>query len=404
MKISASARTTLLLGALVLAVSMGLRHAFGLFLQPISDAQDWDRAVFALAIAVQNVSWGVAQPVAGLLSDRFGARTIIMAGAAIYVVGLLGMAWAPDAVTFTLAAGVLIGVGLATTSMSVVFGVVSRTVPAERRSMAFGVTMSIGSLGQFAMMPGVLALIGDVGWSQTLVLMSAAVALMIPLALGMRETTRPDTDAELAEAPTAGAAARLALRSRDFWLLSLGFFVCGFHVMLIATHLPAYLTDNGLDPSMGSTALALIGLFNIFGSLLAGWLGARFPKPFVLCGIYALRTVAFVVFVSMPLTPLSVVVFSCSMGVLWLSTVPLTNGIIAVMFDVRNLAMLSGFVFVAHQFGSFLGSWLGGFIVDQTGSYDMAWGAAIVLSIVAATVHMFIKERPVTPTRERVAP
>lgn len=383
------------MGSLVLCVSLGLRHGFGLFLQPVSESNDWGREVFGFAIAMQNLFWGLAQPIAGMLADRFGAKRIILAGAALYALGLLGMAWSPEPVTFTLSAGVLIGAGLAGTTMPIVFGAISRTLPAEKRSTAFGVAMSLGSLGQFAMMPGVLSLIGGIGWAQTLVLMSSVAALMVPLAFWMREGGSTGAPAGDAEGPSASEAARLALRTRDFWLLSIGFFVCGFHVVFISTHLPSYITDNGLDPSLGSTALALIGLFNIFGSLAAGWLGSRLPKPLVLAGIYALRGVAFLLFLWLPLTPMTVLVFASVMGVLWLSTVPLTNSLVAVMFDVKNLAMLNGFVFVAHQIGSFLGGWLGGLLYDRTGSYSLIWAIATTLSVFAVVMHLLIKERPV---------
>lgn len=388
------------MGSLVLCVSLGLRHGFGLFLEPVSEANEWGRGVFGFAIAMQNLFWGIAQPIAGMLADRYGAKKVILAGAGLYVLGLLGMAWSPEVVTFTLSAGVLIGVGLAGTTMPIVFGAISKTMPAERRSMAFGIAMSVGSLGQFAMMPGVLFLIGGAGWSQTLVIMSAAAALMLPLAFRM--SPRADaTPATAPEGPSAGEAARLALRTRDFWLLSAGFFVCGFHVVFISTHLPAYISDNGLDPALGSTALALIGLFNIFGSLAAGWLGSRLPKPLVLAGIYGLRAVAFILFLWLPLTPATVLIFASVMGVLWLSTVPLTNGLVAVMFNVKNLAMLSGFVFLAHQVGSFLGGWLGGVFYDRTDSYALMWVISIALSVMAVIMHLTVKERPADHYRLR---
>lgn len=289
--------------------------------------------------------------------------------------------------------------------MPVVFGAISRILPAEKRSMAFGVAMSVGSLGQFAMMPAVLSLIGGVGWAQSLVLMSAAAALMIPLAFGIRDRGSSSAPAGAPAGPSAGAAARLAMRTRDFWLVSAGFFACGFHVVFVSTHLPAYVADNGLDPSLGSAALALIGLFNVVGSLAAGWLGSRLPKTLVLAAIYGLRAVAFVLFLLLPLTPASVLVFAGVMGVLWLSTVPLTNGLVAVMFDVKNLSMLTGFVFVAHQVGSFLGGWLGGLLYERTGSYDIVWTIATVLSVLGVIVHLIVTERPVDapPARDPAA-
>lgn len=395
MALSRSARNILISGSLILAVSLGLRHAFGLFLQPVSMANGWGREVFGFAIALQNLVWGVAQPFAGMLSDRFGAGRVIVVGTVLYLLGLAGMALASAATAFTLAAGVLVGLGLAGTTMPIVFGAVSRALPAENRSMAFGVAMSLGSVGQFLMLPSALQLINGIGWAQTLMLMSALSALMLPLAFGgLME--RKDTASNAAPAgPTAAQATRLALSDRGFWLLSMGFFVCGFQVVFIGTHIPAFLADKGLAAWVGSTVLALIGLFNIFGSLAAGWLGSRVPKPWLLCGIYGGRAVAIGLFVALPITPVTAFVFAATLGVLWLSTVPLTNAVVASMFGVKNLALLGGLVFLVHQIGSFLGGWLGGLIFDRTGSYDLAWGISIALSVIAMLLNLPIKERPV---------
>lgn len=396
MTLTLRARNILISGSLILAVSLGLRHTFGLFLQPVSMANGWGREVFGFAIALQNLVWGLAQPFAGMLSDRFGAGRVILAGAALYILGLVGMAMASAALPFTLAAGVLVGLGLAGTTMPIVFGAISRALPAEKRSMAFGIAMALGSLGQFTMLPSALRLIDGIGWAQTLALMSALSALMLPLAFGgLMERKDPGAPVTLATGPTAGEALRSALADRSFWLLSLGFFVCGFQVVFIATHMPAFLADKGLPAWVGSTVLALIGLFNIFGSLAAGWLGARFPKPWLLCGIYGGRAIAIALFLAFPVTPLNAFLFAAAMGVFWLSTVPLTNGVVASMFGVKNLAMLGGVVFLAHQIGSFLGGWLGGLIFDRTGSYDLAWAIAIGLSVVATLLNLPIKERPV---------
>ena len=396
MTLTRSARNILISGSLILAVSLGLRHAFGLFLQPVSMANGWGREVFGFAIALQNLVWGVAQPFAGMLSDRYGAGRVILAGAVLYLLGLAGMAMASAALPFTLAAGVLVGLGLAGTTMPIVFGAISRALPAEKRSVAFGIAMALGSLGQFAMLPGALRLIDGIGWAQTLALMAVLSALMLPLAFGgLMERKDSASPAAAAAGPTAGQALRLALADRNFWLLSLGFFVCGFQVVFIATHMPAFLADKGLAAWVGSTVLALIGLFNIFGSLAAGWLGSRFPKPWLLCGIYGGRAIAIALFLALPVSPVTAFLFAGAMGVFWLSTVPLTNGVVASMFGVKNLAMLGGVVFLAHQIGSFLGGWLGGLIFDRTGSYDLAWGIAIGLSVIATLLNLPIKERPV---------
>lgn len=397
MTLSRSARNILIGGSLILAVSLGLRHTFGLFLQPVTMANGWGREVFGLAIALQNLVWGIAQPFAGMLSDRHGAGRVILVGACLYLLGLVGMATASGVVTFTLSAGVLVGLGLSGTTMPIVFGAVSRALPAEKRSMAFGIAMSLGSVGQFVMLPGALRLIDGIGWTQTLVLMSALSAVMLPLAYAtLMERKDPAAGAAVAATgPTAGQALRIALADRGFWLLSLGFFVCGFQVVFVATHMPAYLADKGQAAWVGSVVLALIGMFNIFGSLAAGWLGARMPKPWLLCAIYAGRAVAIVLFLMLPLTPTSAFVFAAAMGLLWLSTVPLTNAVVASMFGVKNLAMLGGVAFLAHQVGSFLGGWLGGLIFDRTGSYDYAWAISIGLSVLATLLNLPIKEQPV---------
>lgn len=391
---SSAKNATLVLaaGAIVLALTLGTRHAFGLFLQPVSDANGWGREVFAFTIALQNLMWGVAQPFAGLLADRRGAGPVLIAGSVLYTAGIAGMALAGSATVFILVAGVLAGLGLAGVTMPVVFGAISRALPAEKRSMAFGVAMSVGSFGQFLFLPAALSLIDGFGWAATLLIFSALSALIIPLSFALWERpAKPD-----ATAPTAGAAAQAALRDRGFLLLGLGFFVCGFQVVFIGVHLPAFLLDEGLSIGLGTTVLALIGLFNIFGSLGAGWLGSRFGKPQLLAGIYLARGVAIAAFVLLPITEASAYLFAVLMGFLWLSTVPLTNGAVATMFGTRDMAFLGGIVFLAHQVGSFLGGWLGGLVYDRAGSYDIAWGIAIALSLMAALVNWPVREAPVT--------
>ncbi len=392
MTLSPRAKAILICGAVILSVSLGVRHTFGLFLQPVILEHGWGREVFAFAIALQNLVWGIAQPFAGLAADRRGAGPVILAGGLLFTAGLGLMALAGSAPMFVLAAGVLVGLGLAGITMPVVFGAISRAMPPERRSMAFGIAMSIGSVGQFVLLPGALALIGGFGWITALLLLSVLSVAILPLSFVLRE----DRKGPLAgPAPRAADAARLALTDRGFQLLSFGFFVCGFHVAFIATHIPAYLLDLGLGPTVGSTVLALIGLFNIFGSLAAGWLGSRYPKPQILSFLYLGRAAAIAAFVLLPPTPASAYAFAMLMGLFWLSTVPLTNAVVASMFGVANMAMLGGIVFLAHQIGSFLGSWLGGAIYDRAGSYDVVWGIAIALSLLAAIVNWPIREEPV---------
>ncbi|HSN93240.1 MAG TPA: MFS transporter [Anaeromyxobacteraceae bacterium] len=380
-------------GALTLAVSLGIRHAFGLFLGPMSRDNGWTREVFSFAIALQNLVWGVAQPFAGRLADRHGAGKAILGGSALYVAGLVLMAQSRSPSALALSAGLLVGLGLSGTSFPVVFGAIARSTPPERRSLAMGVAMSVGSLGQFAMLPGALSAIEAVGWAGTLLALAALGAAMAPLS------------GALFEGSTGGAAgpAPMGLRAvlaeafahRGFWLLSFGFFVCGFHVVFIATHLPAYLVDRGLGPRTGATVLALVGLFNLAGSYAAGLLGGRMSKPGLLVGLYGLRAVVIALFFLAPVTETSAYLFGAAMGLLWLSTVPLTNGTVAAVFGVRNMAMLGGIVFFFHQVGAFLGGWLGGRLYVATGRYDLVWWISIALALLAALLNVPVREVPV---------
>ncbi|MEO9330882.1 MFS transporter [Ectopseudomonas guguanensis] len=385
--------TWLLLGAsLILALSLGTRHGFGLFLPPMSAEFGWGREVFAFAIALQNLIWGLAQPVTGALADRFGARKAILVGGVLYVLGLLCMGMADSPLSLSLSAGLLIGIGLSGTSFSVILGVVGRAVPVEKRSMTMGIAAAAGSFGQFAMLPGTLGLIGWLGWSAALLALGLLVALILPLAAMIRETPPP---ASTGPQQTLGEALREAAGHSGFWLLALGFFVCGFQVVFVAVHLPAYLVDHHLPALTGTTVLALVGLFNIFGTYIAGWLGGRMAKPRLLSALYLLRGVVITLFLVAPLTQWSAYLFGIAMGLLWLSTVPLTNGTVATLFGVRNLSMLGGIVFLFHQLGSFLGGWLGGYLYDTTGSYDLVWQISIGLSLMAAALNWPVREVPV---------
>ena len=385
--------TWLLLGAsLILALSLGTRHGFGLFLPPMSAEFGWGREVFAFAIALQNLIWGLAQPITGALADRFGARKAIVTGGVLYVLGLLCMGMADSPLSLSLSAGLLIGIGLSGTSFSVILGVVGRAVPAEKRSMAMGIAAAAGSFGQFAMLPGTLGLIGWLGWSSALLALGLLVALILPLAAMINETPPP---ASTGPQQTLGEALREATSHSGFWLLALGFFVCGFQVVFVAVHLPAYLVDHHLPALTGTTVLALVGLFNIFGTYIAGWLGGRMSKPRLLSALYLLRGVVITLFLLAPLTQWSAYLFGIAMGLLWLSTVPLTNGTVATLFGVRNLSMLGGIVFLFHQLGSFLGGWLGGYLYDTTGSYDLVWQISIGLSLMAAALNWPVREVPV---------
>ena len=378
-------------GALVLSISLGVRHAFGLFLWPMSSDLGWSREVFALAIATQNLVWGLTQPFAGRLADRYGAGWIVFGGALLYAIGLYMMSQSLTELALFISAGVVIGIGLSGTTFPVVFGVISRALPAGKRSWAMGVSMSVGSLGQFVLLPGSDALISGVGWSEALLLLAALSLLMLPLSGALME---PQARMGRHALPVRQVLDE-AVRHRGFWLLSFGFFVCGFQVVFIATHLPAFMTDGGLDATSGAMALALIGLFNIAGSYLAGFWGGRVSKPALLSAIYAARLGVIAIFLMFPLSEWSAYTFAIAMGLLWLSTVPLTNGTVATIFGVANMSMLGGVVFLFHQLGAFLGGWLGGYLYDIAGSYDIVWMIAMGLSVVAALLNLPIKERPV---------
>ena len=377
--------------AIVLSIALGIRHGFGLFLQPMSLEFGWGRETFALAIALQNLVWGAAQPVTGMLADRFGAARTMVGGTVLYVAGLVLMSVSSTPGALFLSVGVLLGLGLSGTTFAVVLGAVSRAVPPEGRSRAMGIATAIGSFGQFVMLPGSLSLIGWLGWSAALIALAAIAASMAGLSavLPWREHA-----AAAGSGVRAGDALRAALAHNGFRLLAFGFFVCGFQVVFIITHLPAFLVDRGLSLSVGTNTLALIGLANVAGAYLAGVWGARYRKPALLAAIYAGRAVVIAAFVLAPITEVSAYVFGIVIGLLWMSTVPLTNGTVAAVFGVRNMAMLSGVVFFVHQLGAFLGGWLGGYLYDRSGSYDGVWAIAVALSLLAAAVNLPIREEP----------
>ncbi len=389
----------LVCGAAIVTLSMGIRHGFGLWLQPITQANNWTRETFAFAIAIQNLTWGVAGIFAGMVADRFGAFRVIVAGAVLYALGLAGMAYAPTPLLFTASAGVLIGLAQAGTTYAVIYGVIGRNIPAEKRSWAMGITAAAGSFGQFLMVPVEGFLISNAGWQQALVILGFAAMLIVPLAFFMREPGFAGGAAPRRE-QTILQAAREAFRYPSFQLLMAGYFVCGFQVVFIGVHMPSYLKDKGLSPDVAGYALALIGLFNVFGTYIAGLLGQNMSKKHLLSAIYLARAIAIAVFLWAPLTPMSVYVFASAMGLLWLSTVPLTSGLVAQIFGVQHLSMLGGLVFFSHQIGSFLGVWLGGVLYDRTGSYDIVWYIAIALGVFAAIVNMPIREAGI----QRAAP
>lgn len=387
----------LIFGSLMVTLSMGIRHGFGLFNLPITSANGWGRETYALAIALQNLVWGFAQPVAGALADRYGPFKIMVIGGFLYGLGLIGMALTSDPFLFNLAGGLAIGIGLAATTYSVVYGILGRNVSPEKRVWAMGITAAAGSFGQFLMMPLEQGLISNFGANEALIYLGLLASLMIPLAFCLRET---GFTANQAGDQTIRQALSEAMGNRNFRFLMMGYFVCGFQVVFIAVHLAPYLKDMSLKypeingATVATTALALIGLFNVIGTYYAGVLGQRFPKRFLLSGIYITRSVAITLFLLFPLSATTTYVFAAVMGVLWLSTIPLTNAIVAQIFGVKYLTMLSGVVFFSHQLGSFCGAYFGGYLYDLTGSYQIVWGIAIALGVFACLINLPIREEP----------
>jgi MFS family permease len=387
-----SLKTVLLATGVVLTLAMGVRHGFGFWMQPISQANGWTRETYSLAQAMQNLMWGAVGPFAGMAADRFGTMRVVLVGAVAYMLGLVWMATVTQPTLFVLGSGLLIGIGLACTAFGAVSGIIGRVAPAEKRSWAFGISGAASSFGQFMMMPVEQQLISAVGWQNAFYILGALiVALMVPMAFYLRE---PVVTHGHGPQQSIREAASEALGNRSFLFLVAGYFVCGFQVVFIGVHLPAYLKDQGIgNPNVAVLALALIGLFNIFGSYYAGKLGGRLPKRYLLSGIYFSRSVVISLFLLAPLMPLSVYLFAAAMGVLWLSTVPLTNGIIAGVFGVKHMSMLAGIVFFSHQLGSFLGVWLGGYLYAAQGNYNIVWGIAIALGVMAGLVNLPINER-----------
>ena len=379
----------LLCGAAIVTLSMGIRHGFGLWLQPITMDRGWTRETFAFALAVQNLAWGLAGPLAGMLADRFGAFRVLLVGSVLYGAGLVLMALATSGLAFTGSAGVLLGMAQACTTYAIVYGVIVRQVAPEKRSWAMGVAAAAGSFGQFLMVPVENWLIATWGWQDALFALGClALAMMVP-AFGLRE---PPAAPTLGHKQSVGAALREAFAYPSFRLLMAGYFVCGFQVVFIGVHMPSYLKDHGLAPGVATTALALIGLFNVFGTYAAGALGQRMAKRHILSAIYLLRAVVIVIFISAPLSPWSVYLFAATMGLLWLSTVPPTNALVAQIFGAQYMGMLAGFVFLSHQLGSFMGAWLGGKLYDATGSYDIVWWIAVALGVFGALINLPVRE------------
>jgi MFS family permease len=385
-----------LCGCLISLLSFGPRSVLGLFLNPQSQANDWGRDVFGVGLALQNIVWGIAQPFAGMLADRFGTRRILCAGGFLYALGLALMAYATTPLLLDLSAGALIGFGLAGCSFSLVLGAFGKLLPERWRSLAFGAGTAAGSFGQFFYAPFTVSLMTTVGWQHALVIFAATMLLVLPLSIPL--ATAGAAQMQRKEAPQQSLTAALseAFAHRSYMLLVLGFFTCGFQLAFITVHMPVYLVDRGLSAEVGGWTIGVIGLFNVIGSLSAGWLGNVMPKRYLLSIIYFLRGLAILVFIIFPVTTFSAIAFGAFMGLLWLSTVPPTNGIIALIFGTRWFTTLAGFAFFSHQVGSSLGVWLGGFVVQRTGSYDAVWWLAVLLGFISAVINLPIVEKPVT--------
>ncbi|HLF20928.1 MAG TPA: MFS transporter [Aestuariivirga sp.] len=381
-------------GCLVAMVNFGVRSSFGLFTAPVSEAHAWPRETFSFAMALQNLLWGVATPIAGAMADRYGSARVLMAGAIAYAAGTFMMAFAEAPLLFHLGGGVLVGIGVAASSFGIVMAALGRIVPPEKRSWAFGIATASGSMGQFIFAPLGGALIAAYGWQDALVILAASTLLIVPFAVPLMAHNATGSKAQAGEADISmREAIAQAFGHRSYVLLVSGFFVCGFQLAFVTVHLPPYLAEHGISKEFAGLAMGAIGLFNVAGSYAAGIVGGKYQKRVPLSLIYILRSIAVTAFILAPITNATTLLFTASMGVLWLSTVPLTMGLVSVMFGTRYLATLYGFVFLSHQLGSFLGVWLGGRLYDQFGSYDPVWWMGVALGVFAAIVHLPIREQ-----------
>lgn len=384
--------------AIILALSLGIRHAFGLYLVPMSHEFGWGHNVFSLAIAMQNLIWGAVQPITGAFADKYGSKVVVAVGGALYSIGLLLMAVSSTGALLNFSAGLILGLALSATSFPVLLSAVGRAAHPDKRSMAMGIASAAGSFGQFIMLPSTLLLLQNIGWSAALAVSAVLAALIVPLAWMLKAPMYAASSANPAQNKPSLSFKDILIIAKNhkpFWFLALGFFVCGFQVVFIGIHLPGYLIDHGYSAATGTVFLALVGLFNIVGTYSAGWLGGKFSKPHLLMWLYGLRGITIIGFLTLPLSLWTIYAFGVIMGLLWLSTVPLTNGIVANMFGVKYLTTLSGIVFFTHQIGSFFGGWLGGLNHDIAGNYNMIWAGSIVLSVFGVLVHLFVTEEHV---------
>jgi MFS family permease len=382
-------------GSLVAVMTFGPRSAMGFFQLPMLADRGWDRSTFGLAMAVQNLCWGLSQPFFGALADKYGTGRVVVISGVLYALGLLMMAHASAPIWLHIGGGVLVGTAIGAGSFSVILSAFARNVTPEQRSMAFGIGTAAGSAGMFLFAPLSQGLISAVGWSDGLVYMSIMMLIVPLLAYPLRGNASSGSQSKAQYEQTVAAALKEALTHKSYLLLTTGFFVCGFQVAFITAHFPAYLGDIGIEASYAVIAMALIGFFNIIGSLAAGVIGQRYSKPYFLALIYIGRSIAVTAFLLLPQSPASVVIFAAVMGLLWLSTVPPTNGLVAIMFGTRHLGLLGGLVFLSHQIGSFLGVWMGGYLYDRFGTYDQVWWLGVILGLFAAVVHWPIREKAV---------
>ena len=382
-------------GAICVLIAMGLRSSMGLFLRPISLELGWGREIFAIAMALQNLFWGAFQPVAAGIADKYGTGRVILAGSILYATGLFMMAKASDPLVFHFSAGLLIGMAQSGCALGVVLGAVGRALPEEKRSFGLGLVTALGAAGQFTVVPFGQVLINQYGWSMSLTLLACFSLSIVVCAYFLKNAKSPNSHNTIVPQTGLHEILKLASGERSFWLLTAGFFVCGFHVAFIAVHMPAFLSDEGLPPETGAWSLALIGLFNVIGSFAAGILGGRMSMKYLLSTLYLLRAITIMIFISFPISITSVIVFSIAMGVLWLSTVPLTSGLVAVMYGTRYMGTLFGIVFFSHQIGSFIGVWMGGYLFDTIGSYMPVWWAGIIVGLLSALLHLPINEKAI---------
>jgi MFS family permease len=387
--------TVVVCGGIVIGLAMGVRHVQGLFMLPLTAARGWGREEFAFALALQNLVWGLAQPLTGMLADRWGARRVLAAGCLLYGAGLALMAHAASGTQLALSGGLLIGLALAGTTFGVVYGAISRLVPPQRRSWALGMAGAIGGVGQFALVPAAQGLIDGIGYAAALGVLALVLAMALPLAIPL------DDRAEHADGPAQSMRQAIgeALAHRGFWLLNLGFLACGFQLAFLGAHFPAYLLDRGFPARTGVAALAIVALANVAGTYAWGQLGSQYRRKHLLAYLYLVRAGAMLAFVLLPLSSASVYLFAFVMGLTWLGTVPLTNGLVSQVFGVQYIGTLFGFVFIGHQLGGFLGVWLGGIVFDATHSYDLLWLAAILVGLLAAALHWPIDDRAVARLR-----